>query len=311
MKKQLIVGAHDSILAQKAAHAFALGPEFIPYAITRFSDTESKITFHATQALADSQVFLFFQLHAQRGAAPSLNEQLFDLLLIIQQLKLFHVHKISLLLPYMPYARQEKDTLFGTLLQKAGVDDIIACDIHAMTLARVIPVALHHISLASLWTAVCKDFKDPVLVSPDHGGRDRVAAVAKKTGLPTAFIKKERIDGDAVALALVGDVTGKTVILIDDIVDTAQTALGASKLLIKHGAGRVIACFSHAVLSGNAYDLLLSSDFEHIFVSNSLLFDVAGFDKKFTVISMHDLLIESLMSYPEPLKKGIVNATLR
>jgi len=301
---QLVVGVQDSVLVQKAAHAFHA--DLIPITINRFSDSESKLTIQQAEKVAGASVVLFFQIFSPLEQKRAVNDQLFDLLLIIQLLKQRQAKKISLVMPYFPYARQEKENngqtmstakLFGNLLQLAGVDELFVCDIHSPTIASVIPVPVHNIALTALWSKVCEGFEKQscCLVSPDFGGRDRVQALEQVTGYSSAFIKKTRTNGGgAIALELVGDVAGKTVILVDDIVDTAQTAVSASELLFKHGAQKLIGCFSHAILSGPAYQNLMNSRFEQIFLTDSVVFDSTKLSKKFSVVSMHEFLLRQL-----------------
>jgi len=303
--KPLVIGSHNSVLAQKAARA--LDCDFITFSNTRFSDTESNITLELSDnkniKISDRSILLFFQFQSQHAydgyvtqKSQALNDQLFDVLLVIQMLKKLDAKKISLILPYLPYARQEKNANFGHLIKQVGVDELIVADMHTERLHAIMSLLLHNIPLTRLWKQVLdKEQENICLVSPDAGGCQRVQALVDVTGYLSAFIKKKRDqDGRPKALELVGDVTGKTVILVDDIVDTAQTALSACDFLFEHGAAKVIAYFSHAVLSSDAYEKLKNSRFERIFLSDTLLFDGSKFDKKFTIISMHDLIIEYL-----------------
>jgi len=308
--KLVIVGSHNSVLAQKAAHS--IGCDLISFTQAHFSDTESTIILEREQDIAGASVLLFFQFYSQHAQAY-INNQLFDLLLITQMLKQLGAVKISLVLPYLPYARQEKNTqsgaiVFGHLIQQAGADELIVLDVHTEKLLSLMPIPLHTLSLTHVWKSVYADFigqdqEQICLVSPDVGGCQRVQDLqdllqnyAGVTECSSAFIKKTRdVDGKPRVLDLVGDVTGKIVFLIDDIVDTAQTAIRACDLLLERGALKVIGFFSHAVLSSQAYEKLKVSKFERIFLTDTLVYDSSVFDKKYTVISIHDFLVQALV----------------
>jgi len=204
---------------------------------------------------------------------------------------------IILVLPYLPYARHEKELtsvthFFGTLLKQAGVDLLITSDVHSAEVESVMSLNLHNISLASLWSEhLTEKFikeapgQDWCLVSPDKGGRERVEQIAALLNLPMAVVKKERRGADqAKALELEGDVARKSVILIDDILDTGRTAISACDLLLERGAVRVIGCFSHPVFSPGAIERLSKSRMEKIVVTDTILFDVASGGEKFVKI---------------------------
>jgi ribose-phosphate pyrophosphokinase len=150
----------------------------------------------------------------------------------------------------------------------AGIDEIMACETHSSSC--IFPG--YELCLASMWKDVlAKEFKDFCILSPDFGGLERAMLLASMCNTSVVHVEKKRIAYDkSIALKLVGDVVGKNIVLLDDIVDTGATAVHAAELAIASGAKRVVACFTHAVLSDGAVERLEKSPIERMWFSNSV-----------------------------------------
>jgi ribose-phosphate pyrophosphokinase len=275
--------------------ADSLNAEFIKYSSKQFADSESIIEIENPEIIKDKIAFVLF-----RFVPGSFNKQVLELLLLVHRIKKSGAKKIILVTPYLPYGRQAKSVdnttdgpldAIGLFLKSVGVDSMIACETHEQLCQDIFAVPLDNLTLEELWAPIVD--KDFVILSPDKGGVERVNRLAKLSETKTAFIEKERVSYDkSVALTFTGDVKGKTVLLLDDIVDTGTTAVQAAQLAIKHGAKRVLACFTHAVLSKGAIELLDKSEIEKIWVTDTLILDKDKISNKIKIISIKDRLIE-------------------
>jgi ribose-phosphate pyrophosphokinase len=291
----VVVLTTKSPLAKQIAQMLDL--DLIQAEVGDFADTE---TFLKIDGVQEKEILLVHQFSFD----TPINDQLMKLLLLVHQVKACGAKRIKLVVPYLPYARQCKDFLgktvgpfeaVGKMCKSVGVDEVIACDLHEENCEDIFSVPLQNVSLAGLWRGVLQEdvnLVDVCFVSPDRGGIDRVKNVAGERA--TAFIEKERIGKDqSESLRLVGDVTGKNVVLIDDIIDTGTTVLHAIEMLEQNGAKKIFGCFSHAVLSGTAATQLGQSALEKIWVTDSIL-DKSKLGSKFSVVSIAEHLAEVL-----------------
>ncbi|MFA6526819.1 MAG: ribose-phosphate diphosphokinase [Candidatus Babeliales bacterium] len=275
-----VVGNHTHNLAQR--YAKKLNCAALTYTPTHFADTELALSFNQSPDLSDADVLLIHQC----DGAKDINAQLFELLMVTTHLRMHNVRTIIGLLPYLPYARQTKiichtlasTPLFHALLTNAGINTIIAADIHEHT-NQVTGMQLGtSINCASWWAEIIRNnFNNEInegrlcLVAPDKGAQPYVETLANMLSLPSAVVTKERLKQDhATAISIEGIVHGMHALIIDDIVDTGHTAVGACNLLLGHKAHAVSACFTHAVLSPGALDHLTCSPLKHIFLTNTL-----------------------------------------
>lgn len=251
------------------------------FKIGHFADGELRITPPSNLNLLPKKIILIHTFSFD----VSINPQIFELLMFIGYLKQTYNTEIILVLPYLPYSRQDKNSLnpkkiglidiLTSIITTAGVSKIITCDIHSVRSLEMLDTTIENISLAPLWSYTLPKkltLNDNfILAAPDKGGINRVENISKILKLNYVFIEKQRIGVDKIkVLKLNGDVKGKNIILIDDIIDTGNTALKALNLLKKRGALKVIACFSHAVLASKAKEKLIKSRFEKIFITNSI-----------------------------------------
>src|SRR5215475_13820771 len=242
--------------------------------VTRFSDGEVYVQVNENVRGAD--VFVI------QPTCPPVNDTLMELLIMIDALKRASAHRITAVLPYYGYARQDRKVqprvpisakLVADLLEAAGVDRVLALDLHANQIQGFFNIPVDHLFATPVMIDYLgkKDLNDPVLVSPDAGGVERARAIAKRLNAGLAIIDKRREGpNSAVAMHLIGDVEGRDAVVIDDIIDTAGTLSQAVTALEREGARRIMACGVHAVLSGPAIERIAVSPIEEVVVTNSI-----------------------------------------
>ena len=286
-----------------------------------FADSEILVKIENKADVKGNDVFFVFQYSTMQGRG-SFNDQLLQSLFFIQQIMLCGPRRVVVVSPYLPYARQCENVdksaagpfkMIGDFYRAAGVDEVISIELHENLCEKVFSVPLSNIHLDGFWESfLLKKFdseitrdtsfveggaflKNSLFLSPDKGGRDRVCRLAAMFGAPTAYVEKKRTGyNQSVAMGLVGDVAGRVVFLVDDVVDTASTAVHAADLAIKEGAERVFACFTHPVLSEGAIELLEKSKIEKIWVCNTLEKDVFPEGGKISMASINDYFIEAI-----------------
>jgi ribose-phosphate pyrophosphokinase len=268
--------------------------------VSRFSDGEIFVQFNENVRGAD--VFVV------QPTCPPVNDTLMELLNMTDALKRASAHRVTAVLPYYGYARQDRKVagrapisakLVADLLEAAGVSRVLALDLHAGQIQGFFNIPVDHLFAAPVVMIDYlkkKDLTDPVVVSPDAGGVERARAIAKRLNSGLAIIDKRR-DGpnSAVAMHLIGDVEGRDVVVIDDMIDTAGTLVQAVGALQREGAKRILACGVHAVLSGPAIERIKASPIEEVLVTNSIPLPedkrTAG---RITVLSVAPLLGEAI-----------------
>jgi len=247
-----------------------------PRVIKRFADGELYIQIQ--ESIRGCDVFLI-----QPTCAP-VNDHLMELLIMVDACKRASARQITAVIPYYGYARADRKTagresitakLVANLLAKSGVDRVLAMDLHSSQIQGYFDIPCDHIygSPVLVDYLAGRDFGDVVVVSPDVGGVARARAFAKKLNdAPLAIIDKRRSGHNvAESLTVIGDVAGKTAILIDDMIDTGGTICAGARLLRERGATRVLACATHAVFSPPAIERLSAPGlFEEVIVTNSI-----------------------------------------
>jgi ribose-phosphate pyrophosphokinase len=243
--------------------------------VSRFSDGEVFVQFNENVRGAD--VFVV------QPTCPPVNDSLMELLIMVDALKRASAHRITAVLPYYGYARQDRKVqgrvpisakLVADLMEAAGVNRVLALDLHAGQIQGFFNIPVDHLFAAPVVMIEYlrkRDLQDPVVVSPDAGGVERARAIAKRLSAGLAIIDKRR-DGpnSAVAMHLIGDVDGRDAVVIDDMIDTAGTLVQAVGAIQREGARRILACGVHAVLSGPAIDRIKASPIEEVVVTNSV-----------------------------------------
>jgi ribose-phosphate pyrophosphokinase len=268
--------------------------------VSRFSDGEVYVQFNENVRGAD--VFVV------QPTCPPVNDSLMELLIMVDALKRASAHRITAVLPYYGYARQDRKVqgrvpisakLVADLMEAAGVNRVLALDLHAGQIQGFFNIPVDHLFAAPVVMIEYlrkRELKDAVVVSPDAGGVERARAIAKRLSAGLAIIDKRR-DGpnSAVAMHLIGDVDGRDAIVIDDMIDTAGTLVQAVGAIQREGARRILACGVHAVLSGPAIERIKASPIEEVVVTNSVpLTPEKRTAARITVLTVAPLLGEAI-----------------
>ena len=215
------------------------------------------------------------------------NDHVMELLILLDAFRRSSASRITAVLPYFGYARQDKKDkprvpiaakLMADLLTASGADRILTMDLHAAQIQGFFNIPVDHLFAAPvLLEAIRKlELEDLVIVSPDVGGLTRARAIAKRLDAALAVIDKRRTGkNETEILNVVGDVAGKDVLILDDIVDTAGTLVQAEEALRRHGARRTYAAAVHGVFSGPALDRIESSKLEALLVTNTIAVEAA------------------------------------
>lgn len=267
--------------------------------VSRFSDGESSVSIKETVRGCD--VFV-----VQSTCSP-VNDNLMDLLIIIDALKRASAGRITAVIPYFGYARQDRKArardpisakLVADLLQTAGVNRVLTMDLHSSQLQGFFNIPVDNLLGMPV---LAKYFlnrglpKDLVIVSPDMGSVSRSRALATKFNLPLAIIDKRRPKANVMeVMNVIGDINGKTCLMIDDMIDTAGTICQGAKALVEHGAKEVVACCSHAVLSGPAIERLKESVLSKVVVLDTIELPPEKKIDKIEVVTISDLFAEAI-----------------
>ncbi|MBE9582551.1 MAG: ribose-phosphate pyrophosphokinase [Proteobacteria bacterium] len=267
--------------------------------VKTFSDGEIQV--EISENVRGKDVFVL-----QSTCAP-VNDHLVELLLMLDAFKRASAQRITAVMPYYGYARQDKKVaprvpisakLVADILTVAGADRVITMDLHAGQLQGFFNIPVDNLFAAPvLLEHIRQELKnDTVIVSPDAGGVERARAFAKRLHTQLAIIDKRRVaPNQAEAMHVVGDVKGKVAVILDDMVDTAGTVIEATSALKEHGALEVHACCAHAVLSGSAVDRITKSEIKTLVVTNTNpLNGKAKACDKIRVLSVSKLLAEAI-----------------
>lgn len=299
---QLFTGNSNPELAKAIADQLdhSLGACFVG----KFSNGETSVTIK--ESTRDNDVFII-----QSTSNPNVNDNLMELLVMIDAVKRASARRITAVVPFFGYARQDKkdksrapitSKLVANLIETAGADRVITMDLHASQIQGFFDIPVDNLYAEKLLVYYIKehipgDFVSKVVVSPDAGGVKRAKSVADKLGADLAIIHKERKQANQVDnMILVGDVRDKIAILVDDMADTCGTMALAANTLKKQGATRVYALCSHGVLSGNAIQKITESPIEEMVVTNSIaISDQAKKCSKIKVIDIAPMFAEAIL----------------
>jgi ribose-phosphate pyrophosphokinase len=267
--------------------------------VSRFSDGEVYVQIN--ENVRGQDVFVV------QPTCPPVNDHLMELLVMMDALKRASARRITAVLPYYGYGRQDRKVmprvpitakLVADLITTAGCQRVLAVDLHAGQIQGFFDIPVDHLFAAPpviVDYLAKKDLKDPVLVSPDAGGVERARAIAKRLNAGLAIIDKRR-DGPNVSvfMYLIGDVKDKDVVVIDDMIDTAGTLIQAVEAVKREGARRVLACAVHGVLSGPAIKRIEASALEEVIITNSVPLTPDKANPKIHVLSVAPLLAEAI-----------------
>jgi ribose-phosphate pyrophosphokinase len=268
--------------------------------VSTFSDGEIQIEIN--ENVRGRDVFVI-----QSTCAP-VNDNLVELLLMVDALKRSSARRITAVLPYFGYARQDKKVaprvpisakLVANMLTVAGVKRVITMDLHAGQIQGFFDIPVDNIFAAPVLIEHIRDnFNDNLtIVSPDAGGVERARAFAKRLNADLAIIDKRRsAPNQAKAMAVIGDVTDKIAVILDDMADTAGTLTEAVEAIQKAGAREIHACCAHAVLSGPAIDRINESSLKSLVVTDTIpAGDKAAACDKIVVLSISELVGEAII----------------
>jgi len=272
--------------------------------LRRFPDSE--VSFQIDENIRGADVFI-----VQPTSTP-VDQHLMELLVMIDAFRRSSASRITAVVPYYGYARQDRKDkprvpisakLVANLLSAAGTNRVLTMDLHKAQIQGFFDIPVDHLFAAPVIIDFCARLNYPnlTIVSPDAGGAERARAYAKRLGGELAIVDKRRTeDGTAEVMNVIGDVEGRTCILQDDIIDTAGTIQKAAQALKEAGAERVLACAVHGVLSGPAIDRIEKSPLDQLIVTNSVPLGEAGRRcKKIVVLSVARLLGQAIRNIHE------------
>lgn len=283
--------------------ADAIGVELGKCSVTRFSDGEIQIKIE--ESIRGCDVFVI------QSTSQPVNENLMELLIMIDALKRASARTINVVMPYYGYARQDRKAharepitakLVANLLETAGAMRVITLDLHAPQIQGFFDILIDHLIAVPILSDYFakKNLNDIVIVSPDHGGVTRARKMADRLKAPIAIIDKRRPKPNvAEIMNIVGNIEGKTAILIDDIIDTAGTITLAANALVENGAAEVYACCTHPVLSGPAIERIQNSKIKELVVTNSIELPEEKKIDKVVELSVAPLLAEAIIRVHE------------
>lgn len=293
MAVKIFSGRATTYLAEKIAHAYGEPLGTVNY--QQFSDGE--MSPFIGESVRGHDVFI-----VQSTFAPA--ENFMELLLMIDAAKRASALNVNVLIPYFGYARQDRKDkprvaiaakLIANLLSAAGANRIMTCDLHADQIQGFFDIPVDHLDGNYIFVPYLKSLglKDIMFASPDVGGIKRARSFAKFFGADLAVCDKYRKEANKIeSMRLIGEVEGKDVILVDDLVDTAGTICRAAGLLKEKGANTVRAICTHPVLSGNAYENINNSVLEELVVSDTI--PLKEQSSKIKVLTVSDLFAKAI-----------------
>jgi len=301
MRLCLFAGSSNRTLAQKIAEI--LGTNLSPLTLRRFSDGE--VFVEIGENVRGKDVYIL------QSTSMPVNDNLMELLIIIDALKRASVNSVTAVIPYYGYSRQDRKVaprtpisakLVADLLTAAGCSRVVSMDLHAGQIQGFFNIPFDNLYAMPVLVEYMKGLfadkssEDIVLVSPDAGGVERARQFAKRLNASVAMIDKRRTGPNvAKAMHLIGNVEGKTAVILDDMIDTAGTLCEAADAVKKNGASEVYACATHAVLSGPALQRIRESSLKEVIVTDTIpVTEEAQRLEKLKVIPSAGILAEAI-----------------
>lgn len=290
----IFAGSASTLLAEKIAKG--LGISLGEMECEKFADGEFSVYYQ--ESIRGKDVFLV------QSTYPS-SDNLMELLLMIDAAKRASAHYIAAVIPYFGWARQDRKDkprvsigakLIADMLSTAGITRLITMDLHADQIQGFFDVPVDHLYASSVFTDYIKaniDLENTVIATPDVGGSKRANSYAKYLGVPMVICHKSRLKANEVGeMTIIGDVTDKDVLIVDDIVDTAGTITKAADLMMDNGARSVRAVASHAILSDPATERIEKSALTEIIFTDSI--PLKKESKKIKILSVADVFAEAI-----------------
>jgi ribose-phosphate pyrophosphokinase len=295
---KLFAGSGTTVLAQRIAESY--GKPLGDVSLSRFSDGEFQP--HFNESVRGCDIFLI-----QSTTPPT--ENLMELLLMIDAAKRASAHYITVVVPYFGFARQDRKDkprvaigakLIANLITAAGAHRIMTMDLHAAQIQGFFDIPVDHLDASVIFVPYIKSLNLPnlTIASPDMGGSYRARTFAKYFNAEVVICDKQRKRANEIeSMSIIGDVTGRDVVLIDDICDTAGTLAKAASLIMEKRANSVRAVCSHAVLSGKAYETIENSALAELIVTDTI--PLKQESSKIKVLSTADLFAKAIANVNE------------
>ena len=308
MHLSLMSGTANRKLAEEVAKILKIS--LTPVEIKRFSDGE--IYCRVLESVRGSDVYII------QPTSPDANLHLMELLIMVDALKRSSPERITAVIPYFGYCRQDKKTkarepitakLVANMIQVAGVDRVIMFDLHVAQVQGFFDIPTDNLDLIPQFADYIADkkFKELVIVSPDAGGAGRARSFAKVLNAPIAIIDKRRPEPNVAEVEnVIGNVKGKTAVIIDDLIDTAGSVTEAAKILLRFGAKDVYALATHGVLSAPAIQRIEKSPLKEVVITNTIEISKEKMTGKLKIISIAQLLAEDIKRTHAGLPMGVV-----
>ena len=305
---KLISGTANRKLAEEVAKILKV--PLMPVEIKRFHDGE--IYCRVLESVRGCDVFII------QPTSPDANLNLMELLIMVDALKRSSPYKITAVIPYYGYCRQDKKTkprepitakLVANMIQIAGVERVITFDLHVAQVQGFFDIPSDNLEVIPLFGdyIVSKKSKNIVIVSPDAGGASRAREFGKILHAPIAIVDKRRPEANVAEVEhVIGDVKGKTAFIVDDIIDTAGSITESAKILLKFGAKEVYALATHGILSKPATELIRKSSIKEVVVTNTTEIPKEKIIGKLKLISIAPLLAETIKRTHEGLPMEVV-----
>ncbi len=305
---KLFSGSAHPALAQEIADF--LGVSMGHARLQRFPDTEC--SFQIDENIRGTDVFVVQPTSADADRGIDVDRSIMELCVMIDAFRRSSASRITAVIPYYGYARQDRKDkprvpisakLVANLLSAAGTNRVLTMDLHKAQIQGFFDIPVDHLFAAPVIIDYCSRLAFPnlTIVSPDAGGAERARAYAKRLDADLAIIDKRRSEGGtAEVMNVIGDVTGQTCIIQDDIIDTAGTIVKAAQALKDNGAQRVLACAVHGVLSGPAIARLEAAPIDQVIITNTIpLSGERARCSKIKVLSVARLLGQAIRSIHE------------
>ncbi len=305
---KLISGTANRKLAEEISKILKV--PLTPVDIRRFSDGE--IYCRILESVRGGDVYII------QPTSADANHNLMELLIMVDALNRSSPEKITAVIPYFGYCRQDKKTkarepitakLVANMIEIAGVNRVIMFDLHVAQVQGFFDIPSDNLDLIPgvLDYIIDKKLKDIVIVSPDAGGAARARSYARVLNVPIAIVDKRRPEANVAEVHnVIGDVKGKTAVLVDDLIDTAGSITEAANILIKFGAKEVYAFATHGVLSGPAIERIKKSQLKELVITNTIEIPQEKMISKIKVLSVGPILAETIKRTHEGLPMGVV-----
>ena len=295
MDKPLAIFAGRSNLALSRAIAEKYGTKLGAVTIKSFSDGELYVKYQ--QSIRGADVFIV-------QSTPPPGDNIIELLLLIDAAKRASADRVTAVIPYFGYARQDRkdqprvsiaSKLFANLLSEAGADRVLTMDLHAPQIQGFFDIPLDHLYASSIFVEYFRSnpIEDLVVVAPDVGSLKMARSYSKRLNAGLAFVDKRRpTQNVAEVMNIIGEVDDKNILLVDDLIDTAGTITNAAVALKERGARKIMASSTHPILSGPAYQRIEDSPIDRFLVTDTVPLKKPS--EKITVLSVAGLFAESI-----------------